>query len=370
MALAMPPVMYWFDLQENRKGILKSVGALEHTEVLNGEDVLRFSTLSVPDKYDRLLWRDPEDGRWREHVVVTASQGLSGLCNVRAESSLVDLKAAYHEETHLVEKRVLEAFEAVLANTAWRVVQNDHSDSRYNFVFYHMSAYDAFFQLFERHTRTEAEPVITVENDRVVSREVLCKYRLGKGRGLRFQDGKNLHLCRKAISSAELFTALYGWGAALPITDEEGNYTGGYTRRMGFADCVWNESGLPWTGDDEARDQYGLWNVDRSEKLHRFGDVIFPGEESNVTLYGRTKTRLATVSQPRFSYSVEGALPAGFVVGLGDPVSISSSRHAERVNYQTRVRKRVRTIGDEVRCKVSLGDPLTWLWNRNLGYGE
>ena len=37
------------------------------------------STATVaPEKGSRLLWRDPEDGAWREHVVARTDEPLTG----------------------------------------------------------------------------------------------------------------------------------------------------------------------------------------------------------------------------------------------------------------------------------------------------
>lgn len=266
----MAPVLFWFDHQENRKGILRPVGAIEHSEELNGQDSLRFSSWDLPDKYDRILWRDPQDGRWREHVVASASQGITGLCNVRADSSLADLKAAYVQEIHLNNDTNAEGAQKLLASTAWRVEQDAYERTIISTVYYHMSVYDALFDMVGKFG-IDFEPVIYVEGEYVSARQIHFAYRLGKGRGLRFQAGRNLHLCRRAASSAELYTALYGWGAALPITDEDGNFTGGYTRRLSFEGYSGNESGLAWVGDDEAREKYGLWNLGRT-----VGEVNLP----------------------------------------------------------------------------------------------
>lgn len=49
------PVLYRFDRWDERIGMLRVTGDLVHTEELNGEDTLEFSSDEVPDKGDRLL---------------------------------------------------------------------------------------------------------------------------------------------------------------------------------------------------------------------------------------------------------------------------------------------------------------------------
>ena len=92
------PTLFWFDRADERIGILHPAGAVEHREELGGEDVLSFPCLETPEKYDRILWRDPQDGRWREHVVVRTDEALGAACEVYAESSLCDLLGSYVEE--------------------------------------------------------------------------------------------------------------------------------------------------------------------------------------------------------------------------------------------------------------------------------
>ena len=55
--------LYWFDRDEKRLGILHPLGPVVHREILRGDDTLEFYCEETPEKYDRILWRDPQDGR-------------------------------------------------------------------------------------------------------------------------------------------------------------------------------------------------------------------------------------------------------------------------------------------------------------------
>ena len=96
------PTLYWFDRWDERIGLLRVVGELVHTEKLNGEDTLEFSSYEVPTKGDRLLWLD--GSTWREHVVVRTDEPVAGLCSVYAESSLCELLDDFIEEAQLVSR--------------------------------------------------------------------------------------------------------------------------------------------------------------------------------------------------------------------------------------------------------------------------
>ena len=69
------------------------------------------------------------------------------------------------------------------------------------------------------------EPVITVADGRVSSRSVRFKEQLGSWKGLRFTYGKNMAGCMRTVLEQDVYTALYGFGAGLPVTDEDGRYT-------------------------------------------------------------------------------------------------------------------------------------------------
>ena len=111
----MVPAIYLFDRFDGPLGILPAVASLAHTEELGGEDTIEFDCAAAPEKGSRLLWRDPEDGAWREHVVVRTDEPLAGPARVYAESSISELLGDFIEEERLSAKTAAEALAAVLA---------------------------------------------------------------------------------------------------------------------------------------------------------------------------------------------------------------------------------------------------------------
>ena len=82
----MVPTLYLFDRFDARLGILPTVGGITHVEEVGGEDTIEFDCLAAPEKGERLLWRDPTDGVWREHVVVRTDEPLGGPASPRSAS--------------------------------------------------------------------------------------------------------------------------------------------------------------------------------------------------------------------------------------------------------------------------------------------
>ena len=74
--------------------------------------------------------------------------------------------------------------------------------------------------------------MISVADGRVSSRSIRFKTQLGSWQGLRFTYGKNVAGCTCTVLEQDVHTALYGFGAGLPVTDEDGRYTGGYRKKL------------------------------------------------------------------------------------------------------------------------------------------
>lgn len=128
--------------------------------------------------------------------------------------------------------------------------------------------------------------------------------------------------CARTVHDDEVFTALYGYGAGLPVVDETGAFTGGYRRKLTFGEV---NGGVNWVGDDCARQLWGLPGAGGS-RVHRFGEVTFSDVEDPAVLLARTQAALAEACKPKVSYEAEAAALTGAVlVGLGDEVAVVDS---------------------------------------------
>ena len=222
----MVPTLYLFDRFDERLGILPAVGGITHVEEIGGEDTIEFDCLSAPEKGERLLWRDPTDGVWREHVVVRTDEPLGAPAHVYAESSLCELLGDFVEEIQLVSKTAAQALASVLGVTRWSAGDVGVGDAARGCLLYHVNALGALRRV-EEVWGGEAEAVISVENGRVGSRTVNLPARRGTWCGARFSYGKTLAACTRTVLEDEVFTALYGYGKGLPIYDETGAPTAG-----------------------------------------------------------------------------------------------------------------------------------------------
>jgi phage minor structural protein len=354
------PMLHLFDRWDERVGILPTLGSMTHTEEVDGEDTIEFDCLLTPEKGDRVVWRDPTDGRWREHEVVRTDEPLEGPCHVYAESSVCELLRDYVVEEQLVSRTAAQAMAAVLGVTRWSVGDVTVGDAKRGALLYHTNALAALRRVASVWGG-ELLCEVGVEGGRVATRSVSLLSRVGGWHGARFTYGRNLAGCTRTVLEDEVFTALYGWGKGLPIEDGEGNPTGGYTRRLSFESV---NGSVKWVGDDEARERWGRWDAARGERVHAFGQVVFPECEDPSELLALTRAALADVCRPRVSYECDVAmLDGGEDVGLGDDVAVVDTSRTPEWRLTARCVRRVRTFGDgATRTHVTLGsvERATW----------
>lgn len=347
MAAAVP-VLYRFDRWDERIGILRVVGELVHTEELNGEDTIEFTSYDVPAKDDRLLWLD--GSTWREHVVVRTDEPLGGLCGVYAESSLCEMLDDFIEEAQLVNRTAQQALAAVLAPTRWAISYCANLGTA-GALIYHQNALWALRRVAEVWGG-EVTPIINVSGGRVAARSIRMDSQRGTWNGLRFTYGKNMAGCTRTVLEQDVYTALYGFGAGLPFTDEEGNYKVGYRRKLTFGDI---NGGLNYVADENAKLVWGRWNADRTAKVHSFGQVTFSQETDPAHLLVLTRRALAEAVQPKVSYEVDVAALDGDDADMGDTVAVIDTSRDPEWRLTARIVRRVRTFGEGVVARVTIG---------------
>lgn len=216
------PTLYLYDRWDERLGTLPVIGSLVHAEELGGEDTLELDCLVAPQKGDRLVWRDPEDGSWREHEVVRTDEETAGLAHVYAESSLCELLRDFVEEEQLVAKTASQAMGAVLGHTRWSLGEVTCDDStKRGALLYHSNALAALRRV-EEVWCGELEASYEISDNRISKRTVSLLKARGGWHGARLAYGHNLVDCTRTVLEDEVLTALYGWGKGLPVEDDEG----------------------------------------------------------------------------------------------------------------------------------------------------
>lgn len=112
--------------------------------------------------------------------------------------------------------------------------------------------------------------------------------------------------------------------------------------------------GVNWVGDENAPLVWGRWNVDRTVKVHSFGQVTFSECDDPAKLLALTRKALVDAVQPKVSYEIDVAALNGGECGLLDEVAVIDSSRTPEWRLKARVVKRARTFGDAVINRVTI----------------
>lgn len=375
-------IFYVFDRWGKQIDTISDAVSAVHTDEINGEDSLSIEIVGDNlEKGQRIVWRD-KFGAWHEHTV-------ADLNTVHEEGRINTVAYCENSISELLTDPVIEkepsgsAFVALtraLENTRWQAgtvsVQGNNKTS-----WYHISAYAAVTDIVEVWGG-ELTTTIEVSGATVTSRKVNILARRGGDYGQVFTYGRNLTKITRRVEADDVCTALYGYGKGLEKYDEQGNPTGGFSRKLTFGSI---NGGLDWVGDEQARLKWGLPDGKGGVK-HTFGQVEFSDCEDEVELLDLTKEELKSRCVPRVSYegTVEALGEGGYANGEdtqpGDTVYIRDKPLNERLNG--RALKVERNLKDESQTVITLGNitrnfsdsqkglqaDLDWLKNQATGW--
>ena len=283
-----------------------------HHEVLNGVNKLEFT---IPGDHPvaglvekgcvaviQMIEGDFRAFRVKRHVQGFGEDGTR-YRQVYAEDIAVDeLNAA-----PVIDRRPnnpLDALIGALENSLWEVGQVDSGFPEASTNFYHETAMSCLQKMAETWGG-EFRFRITHDGKRITGRYVDFLLPAGTDTGFRVTVGKNLRELEGEEDITALATALYGYGRG-----EEHEETGGFGRRISFADVEWKvENGDPvdkplgqeWVGDPEALAVWGF----KGGTVHRFDFVIFEDIEDPEELLRLTWEELQRRKAPQVNYRVK-----------------------------------------------------------------
>ena len=346
-----------FNRNEQYIATLKDVLSAKHTEELNGENVLEIETLDEIEKNQRLIYKD-KYGYWHEFIVkgVEEERVEEGIIRkVFAEHSFYETWGDYVEDKRPYNVPANIALENALGTTRWEVgIVDDLGIGSTNF--YHISAKEAVQKVAETW-QGELRYRIEVSGNRITGRYVDLLASRGQDLGKRFTYTKDLISITKTVHRDDVITALYGYGKGEEIADEEGQPTGGYGRRIDFADI---NNGKAYVENLEAKEIWGRLNPDGT-KAHVFGKVEFDDVEDPHELLELTKEKLKELSQPHVTYEAKvidlkalGIEHEG--VELGDTVGIIDNEFEPELRLKARVIKITRDLLEPENNEIILGN--------------
>lgn len=322
------------------------------------------------DKYDRIVFCDSM-GRTCEWIVMSSRESRASsvpVCTVNCYGSMQELSRHFMPTLRRGSKDTPEqALAKALEGTRWSVGQCDEGSGEYSV--YHQSSLASVKDIAEAY-KMEVEPVIELSTDgnSIAKRSVRLVKRLGRANtALRLDYGSGLSGIERVLSADDVVTRLYCYGKGVQTTDDDGNATGGYSRKITFADI---NGGKEYIQDDSLLEVWGVpgpnGSLMHTEGIFEDGDC-----EDKATLLAEGRAALAERSTPVVSYegTVEALGRAGFdasACDLGDNLQMVDTTFPKPLRLSGRVLEIVEDLlGDGSPSTVKVGNIIEGIVKRS-----
>lgn len=353
-----------FDRWGNPLGDLPYAIKAIRTRATDGTDTLDITTIGEINKDERIVFKDSM-GRWAEYLcqsTQTARAAGMPVTVAYCAGSIAELSRTYIEDKRNRNANAKACLAKALEGTRWTVgtVETGTLTRIADLSFYHCTVLEAVQKTADTYgleVQTEYQPDPTGNQ---IGRRIihLVEHRGSTNTTKRFEYGKDLTQIKRDIDSGDVITRLYGWGKGIEQTNEEGEATGGYGRKISFADV---NHGKPYIQDDNALANWGIVGADGT-KHHSEASVDFPDCEDPKELLALTKAALKTRTTPVVSYTADVTAlgQAGYSAegtDVGDSVQIIDTSFATPLRLEGRILQIEEDLaGSLADTKITLGN--------------
>ncbi len=360
-----------FDRWGNPLGDLPYAIKAIRTRATDATDTLDITTIGEINKDERIVFKD-SIGRWAEYLcqsTQTARAAGMPVTVAYCTGSIAELSRTYIEDKRNRKANAKACLTKALEGTRWAVgtVETGTITGTADLAFYHCTVLDAVQKTadtygLEVQTEYQPDPTGNQIGGRIIH---LVEHRGSTNTTKRFEYGKDLTQIKRDIDSGDVITRLYGWGKGIEQTNDQGEATGGYSRKISFADI---NDGKPYVQDDQALANWGIPGPDGT-KHHSEASVDFPDCEDPKELLTLTKNALKTRTTPVVSYmaDVTALGQAGLSAegtDVGDGVQIIDT------SFTTPLRLEGRILQIEEDLAGSLADTKITLGNIRQSYTQ
>lgn len=353
-----------FDRWGNPLGDLPYVIKALRTRATDGTDTLDITTIGEINKDERIVFQDSM-GRWAEYLcqsTQTARAAGMPVTVAYCAGSIAELSRTYIEDKRNRNANAKACLAKALEGTRWTVgtVETGTITGMADLAFYHCTVLEAAQKTADTYgleVQTEYQPDPTGNQ---IGRRIihLVEHRGSANTTKRFEYGKDLTQIKRDIDSGDVITRLYGWGKGIEQTNDQGEATGGYSRKISFADV---NNGKPYVQDDQALADWGIVGADGT-RHHSEASVDFPDCEDPKELLNLTKAALKTRTTPTVSYTADvtalgqaGYDPEG--TDVGDSVQIIDTSFTNPLRLEGRILQIEEDLaGSLAETKITLGN--------------
>ena len=353
-----------FDRWDNPLGDIPDVISANRVRATDATDTLDVTCLGEINKDERIVFADSM-GRWCEYVCQgSETKRASGIPVTVAycAGSIAELSRSYIEDKRNRDADAKACLVKALDGTRWEAGTVDLGTTLQSadLSFYHCTVLEAIQNIADTYgleIETEYQP--TDDGNAIGRRIIHMLDRRGQTNpSRRFEYGKDLTEISRDVDSADVITRLYGWGKGVETTDESGNATGGYGRKIDFSTV---NNGKKYVEDATATKNWGIPGPDGTRQPS-VGDADFTDCDDPTELLALTKAQLKTLSTPVVSYeaTVAALQKAGMGVegvDVGDEVQIVDTAFAVPLRLEGRVLKIDEDlVGSLADTKITLGN--------------
>ena len=353
-----------FDRWGNPLGDLPYAIKAIRTRATDGTDTLDITTIGEINKDERIVFKDSLN-RWAEYLCqstqTTRAAGMP-VTVAYCAGGIAELSRTYIEDKRNRNANAKACLAKALEGTRWTVgtVETGTITGTADLAFYHCTVLEAVQKTADTYgleVQTEYQPDPT--GNRIGQRTIhLVEHRGSTNTTKRFEYGKDLTQIKRDIDAGDVITRLYGWGKGIEQTNDQGEATGGYGRKISFADV---NNGKPYIQDDNALANWGIVGADGT-KHHSEASVDFPDCEDPKELLNLTKAALKTRTTPVVSYTADvtalgqaGYDPEG--TDVGDSVQIIDTSFATPLRLEGRILQIEEDLaGSLADTKITLGN--------------
>ena len=251
----------------------------------------------------------------------------------------------------------------ILEGTGYQLGNVDGLTRTGKMSFYYISVRQALVKIIESYA-CEFKVRYTFVENKIIGRYIDLSQRFGHVTGHQFEYGSNILNVTHEESSDEVVTALIGLGKGEQSTDENGEATGGYGRRIQFKEVDWSvargdlvdkPAGQNYVTNESAKNIYGLHQ--NGVIKHRFAVYTNEDIEDPVELLKATYKELQRLSVPIVTFKANLLDLANAIendILIGDSVGIV--RDQIGISFEARIHKLTIDKLDNNRSVAELGD--------------
>lgn len=251
----------------------------------------------------------------------------------------------------------------ILEGTGYQLGNVDGLTRTGKMSFYYISVRQALVKIIESYA-CEFKVRYTFVENKIIGRYIDLSQRFGHATGHQFEYGSNILNVTHEESSDEVVTALIGLGKGEQSTDENGEATGGYGRRIQFKEVDWSvargdlvdkPAGQNYVTNESAKNIYGLHQ--NGVIKHRFAVYTNEDIEDPVELLKATYKELQRLSVPIVTFKANLLDLANAIendIWIGDSVGIV--RDQIGISFEARIHKLTIDKLDNNRSVAELGD--------------